>query len=241
MHVIVSSPVSQIATSIAVSCSMVDLPCELEPSVQEFGSKLFRNPDAIGVFWSPGPASAAEHCRRFRLADIRNLLFALVEEGAGFELDGDGRVLVLGAGADEVQRWPIAAGEFVARLHALQRRVRRSESPFLHFGGCRYNRIAAQVLGPSGQISLTGQEQVLFETLTARPNIVFTKAMCLLAMHNGLNDALEKIVDVYIHKLRRKLAAICPQMQFIETVWGQGYRFVPDGIPLLIAVEGGAQ
>ena len=99
MHVIVSSPVSQIATSIAVSCSMVDLPCELEPSVQEFGSKLFRNPDAIGVFWSPGPASAAEHCRRFRLADIRNLLFALVEEGAGFELDGDGRVLVLGAGA----------------------------------------------------------------------------------------------------------------------------------------------
>ncbi|OCX12653.1 hypothetical protein QV13_23945 [Mesorhizobium hungaricum] len=119
--------------------------------------------------------------------------------------------------------------------------MRRSESPFLHFGGCRYNRIAAQVLGPSGQISLTGQEQVLFETLTARPNIVFTKAMCLLAMHNGLNDALEKIVDVYIHKLRRKLAAICPQMQFIETVWGQGYRFVPDGIPLLIAVEGGAQ
>lgn len=229
MHVVVCSPIPGIAIEISVALGAVDIDCEAEPSLQEFGSLLFRDPDAIGVFWSMGPASAAETCRRLRMGDIHNPLFAVIEEMQP-ETGGAGRALALLAGADDIQPWPLHPAELVARLFALARRKRIIETDVYALPGCIFHPGRGELIGATGSIvHLTKQEATLLAALASRPGMLITKAMCMLALYQGRSEAEPKIVDVFACKLRKKIAAATGGLDCIETVWGQGFRFVSEG------------
>lgn len=229
MRVIVCSPIPGIAIEISVALGLVDIQCHIEPSQQEFGSLLFRDPDAIGLFWSMGPASAAETCRRLRMGDIRNPLFAILEESNADFTGGAGRALALAAGADDIQPWPLDPAELVARLLALQRRRRSVDDDTYMLPGCTFHPARGQLIGASSTVQLTKQESVLLATLADRPGLLITKAMCMLALYQGHDEAKIKIIDVYVCKLRKKISAATGGLDVIESVWGQGYRFSREG------------
>lgn len=238
MRVIVCSPIPGIAIEISVALGLVDIDCEVEPSPQQFGSLLYREPDAIGLFWSMGPVSAAETCRRLRMGDIRNALFAIIEEANADFTGGAGRALALAAGADDIQQWPLDPSELVARLFALHRRRRSADDDTYMLPGCTFHPARGQLIGASSTVHLTKQESVLLATLAERPGMLITKAMCMLALYQGHDEAKIKIIDVYACKLRKKILAATGGLDVIETVWGQGYRFVPEGYRPEVSSQG---
>lgn len=75
-------------------------------------------------------------------------------------------------------------------------------------------------------LGLTGQEASLFGLLLAREHMTKSAAMdCLYGLAAEGEIAEEKIIDVFVHKIRRKLE---PHEIKIETKWGQGYFMTPD-------------
>ncbi|RWH31631.1 response regulator transcription factor [Mesorhizobium sp.] len=228
MRVLVCSPNPTVSINVEAVLIVADIECEIEPDPQQFGSLLFRDPDAIGLFLGLGPESAAKMCRELRMGDVRNPLFALIDEQSVIS-GATGRALVLNAGADDVQPWPIDAAELVSRLFALERRQRDGNPSIIQLPGCILKPATGELIGNVAHVHLTHQETVFLTTLAARPGAVMTKPMLMLALYNGRDEAHLKIVDVLICKLRKKIAAATGGLDVLETVWGQGVRFVAEG------------
>ena len=73
------------------------------------------------------------------------------------------------------------------------------------------------------RVHLTGKEYQMLELLSLRKGTTLTKEMFLNHLYGGMDEPELKIIDVFICKLRKKLAAAAGGQNFIETVWGRGY------------------
>jgi two-component system cell cycle response regulator CtrA len=74
------------------------------------------------------------------------------------------------------------------------------------------------------RVPVTGREYQILELLSLRKGATLTKNMVLDHLYGGMDEPEIKIIDVFICKLRKKLAAACDGEQYIETIWGSGYR-----------------
>jgi len=72
-------------------------------------------------------------------------------------------------------------------------------------------------------VRLTGKEYGILELLCRRKGTTLTKEMFLNHLYDGMNEPGLKIIDVFICKLRKKLAHATGGKHYIETVWGRGY------------------
>jgi two-component system cell cycle response regulator CtrA len=80
-------------------------------------------------------------------------------------------------------------------------------------------------------VYLTTKEYKMLELLTLRKGSTITKEMFLNHLYGGVDEPESKIVDVFMCKLRKKLAAVSGGAEFIETVWARGYMLrEPAGI-----------
>ena len=73
------------------------------------------------------------------------------------------------------------------------------------------------------RVHLTGKEYQMLELLSLRKGATLTKEMFLNHLYGGMDEPENKIIDVFICKLRKKLAAAIDGDNYIETVWGRGY------------------
>jgi two-component system, cell cycle response regulator CtrA len=73
------------------------------------------------------------------------------------------------------------------------------------------------------RLRLTGKEYAIFELLSFRKGTTLTKEMILNHLYGGIDGPELKIIDVFVCKLRKKLARATGGMHNIETVWGRGY------------------
>jgi DNA-binding response OmpR family regulator len=73
------------------------------------------------------------------------------------------------------------------------------------------------------RVALTGKEYAILEMLSLRKGMTLTKEMFLTHLYGGRDEPELKIIDVFICKLRKKLAAATGGEHNIETVWGRGY------------------
>jgi len=73
------------------------------------------------------------------------------------------------------------------------------------------------------RVHLTGKEYQMFELLSLRKGTTLTKEMFLNHLYGGMDEPELKIIDVFICKLRKKLAKATGGEHHIETVWGRGY------------------
>ena len=85
------------------------------------------------------------------------------------------------------------------------------------------------------RVHLTAKEYQVLELLSLRKGATLTKEMFLNQLYGGLNEPEIKIIDVFMCKLRRKLANASGGKEYIETVWGRGYAlrepsFFPEKI-----------
>ncbi|MBS0363653.1 MAG: response regulator transcription factor [Proteobacteria bacterium] len=138
-------------------------------------------------------------------------------------VDVETKVKALGAGADDFITKPFHKAELAARINAVVRRSRGHSESIIRTGNIALNidTRTAEVCGTP--VHLTPSEYKVLELLSLRKNSVLTKEMCLNHLYNGLKEPEVKIIDVFICKLRKKLAAAAEGDNQIETVWGGGY------------------
>jgi len=139
------------------------------------------------------------------------------------EADVSNVVKGLGFGADDYLTKPFKREELVARIHAVVRRSKGHAQSIIRTGKLSVNLDTKSVDVDGNRIHLTGKEYAMLELLSLRKGTTLTKEMFLNHLYGGMDEPELKIIDVFICKLRKKLAAATGGMHYIETVWGRGY------------------
>ena len=144
--------------------------------------------------------------------------------------DVETKVKSLSAGADDFITKPFHKAELAARINAVVRRSRGHSESIIRTGNIALNLDTRTTEVGGVPVHLTPSEYKVLELLSLRKNSVLTKEMCLNHLYNGLKEPEVKIIDVFICKLRKKLAQAHDGGNQIETVWGGGYmlRDTPD-------------
>jgi two-component system cell cycle response regulator CtrA len=132
------------------------------------------------------------------------------------------KVKGFGAGADDYLTKPFDQQELVARIQAIVRRAKGFSQPTLSVGSLTLNLASREVTIAGQPLHLTGKEYAVLELLTLRKGMVLTKEAFLNHLYGGIDEPEVKIIDVFICKLRKKLA-LAGAEELIGTVWGRGY------------------
>jgi two-component system cell cycle response regulator CtrA len=135
----------------------------------------------------------------------------------------DTKVKTLGGGADDYMTKPFHKDELIARIHAVVRRSKGHAQSIIKTGDIVVNLDAKTVEVCGNRVHLTGKEYEMLELLSLRKGTTLTKEMFLNHLYGGMDEPELKIIDVFICKLRKKLAVAADGNHYIETVWGRGY------------------
>ena len=133
------------------------------------------------------------------------------------------KVKGLGFGADDYMTKPFHKTELIARVHAIVRRSQGHAQSVVQTGDLTVNVDAKTVHINQVRVNLTGKEYQMLELLSLRRGTTITKEMFLGQLYGGMDEPEIKIIDVFICKLRKKLAVASGGKDYIETVWGRGY------------------
>ena len=158
-----------------------------------------------------------EVVRRMRLG--RNHTPVLVLSGVSRP---EAKVKAFGLGADDVMTKPFDKAELLARVQAVVRRSKGFSQPRLRVGAMQLNLDSREVTVSGQEVHLTGKEYAILELLVLRKGMVLTKEAFLNHLYGGMDEPEMKIIDVFVCKLRKKLA-LAGAGNLIGTVWGRGY------------------
>lgn len=164
-----------------------------------------------------------------RLRDARVETPVLILSG---QTEPETKVKGLGSGADDYLTKPFDKAELMARIQAIVRRSQGHSQSIIRTGKLAVNLDASTVEVEGHPIHLTGKEYGILELLSLRKGTTLTKEMFLNHLYGGMDEPELKIIDVFICKLRKKLADATGGDNYIETVWGRGYVLRdPDEAP----------
>jgi len=159
-----------------------------------------------------------EVLRRLRAARVQTPILIL----SG--LSGlDDKIKGLGVGADDYLTKPFDKRELIARIQAIVRRSKGHSDSVIETGKLTVNLDTRTVEVGGQPLHLTGKEYGILELLSLRKGTTLTKEMFLNHLYGGMDEPELKIIDVFVCKLRKKLAAATGGDNYIETVWGRGY------------------
>lgn len=156
--------------------------------------------------------------KKLRLAKVETPILIL----SGLS-DMESKVQGLGIGADDFMTKPFHKDEMIARINAIVRRSQGHAQSVIRTGKLTVNLDAKTVEVDGQRVHLTGKEYAMLELLSLRKGTTLTKEMFLNHLYGGMDEPELKIIDVFICKLRKKLAAATGDDHYIETVWGRGY------------------
>jgi DNA-binding response OmpR family regulator len=140
-------------------------------------------------------------------------------------------VLGLELGADDYVIKPVEPRVLLARVSALLRRNRtlpHVEPTTMCFGQLLINTAARAVTLNGHAVALSSAEFDLLVHLAGHAGEIQSRATLFQHLYGREYDGLDRMLDVRISHLRRKLGEDAESSERIKTVWGQGYLFVPD-------------
>ncbi|MFD2262638.1 response regulator transcription factor CtrA [Lacibacterium aquatile] len=163
-------------------------------------------------------ADGFEILRRFRAARIKTPILIL----SGLS-EMDHKIKGLGFGADDYLTKPFDKRELLARIQAIVRRAKGHSDSVIQTGTLVVNLDTRMVDVEGKALHLTGKEYGILELLSLRKGTTLTKEMFLNHLYGGIDEPELKIIDVFVCKLRKKIAVATGGDNYIETVWGRGY------------------
>ena len=166
-----------------------------------------------------------EICRRIR--EIKNTPILMVSA----KKDDIDKIRGLGLGADDYITKPFSPSEMVARVKAHLARYERligssvKENDVIEIRGIRIDKTARRVWVNDEEKQFTTKEYDLLTFLAEHPNHVFTKEELFREIWDMESIGDIATVTVHIKKIREKVEIDTAKPQYIETIWGVGYRF----------------
>ena len=142
----------------------------------------------------------------------------------------DDRIKGLSIGADDYVVKPFSARELVARVKAHLRRSKKDEKIQLSFNGGSLiiDTLSKEVKNRGERVVLTSTEFKILLNFAERPGIVFSRSQLINIVQGYDFEGFDRVVDVHIKNIRRKIEGDHQKPPFIETVYGVGYKFVGD-------------
>jgi two-component system phosphate regulon response regulator OmpR len=149
------------------------------------------------------------------------------------------RIVGLEVGADDYLAKPFNPRELVARIQAVLRRrpppappgAPSTDQQVAQFGDFRLN-LATRTLTKSGEdVPLTTGEFALLKVLVQHPRVPLSRDKLMELARGREFGAFDRSIDVQISRLRRLIEPDAAKPAYIQTVWGFGYVFIPDGSP----------
>lgn len=170
-------------------------------------------------------------CRRLREAGINIPIIMLTAKGS--EAD---RILGLEAGADDYLPKPFNPKELLARIKAVLRRQNRElpgapsqQVEVVEFGSWTLDLSTRSLKKNGHDVTLTTGEFSVLKALVQHPREPLTRDKLMQLARGREWGAMERSIDVQVSRLRRLIEDNPSQARYIQTVWGVGYVFVPDG------------
>jgi DNA-binding response OmpR family regulator len=184
------------------------------------------NPDLVILDIGLPGEDGFKICRRLRPAYVNPILILTARDN---DID---HVLGLELGADDYVIKPVEPRVLLARIGALLRRSRPTTPPaankMLHFGGLTINRVSRSVSLDGCAIALSRNEFDLFVHLAGHAGEIQSREMLFRKLYNRDYDGVDRMLDIRISRLRKKLGDDADNPERIKTIWGRGYLFVPD-------------
>ncbi|MBT1065862.1 two-component system response regulator OmpR [Bowmanella sp. Y26] len=170
-------------------------------------------------------------CRRLRQKENEIPIIMLTAKGD--EVD---RIIGLEMGADDYLPKPFNPRELLARIKAVLRR-RTTEAPgapsqeeqIVTFGRYSLNLATREMKSGDQPMTLTSGEFAVLKSLVTHPRTPLSRDKLMNLARGRDYSALERSIDVQVSRLRRMLEEDPANPRYIQTVWGLGYVFVPDG------------
>jgi two-component system phosphate regulon response regulator OmpR len=170
-------------------------------------------------------------CQRLRSSNNALPILMLTAKG-----DEEDRIAGLDLGADDYLPKPFNPRELLARIKAVLRRqiaelpgAPSSEESVVEFGEFKLNLGTREMFRGDEAMSLTSGEFAVLKVLVSNPREPMSRDKLMNMARGREYSAMERSIDVQISRLRRMLEVDPANPRYIQTVWGLGYVFVPDG------------
>ena len=166
-----------------------------------------------------------EICRQIR--EVKNIPIIMVSA----KKDDIDKIRGLGLGAGDYMTKPFSPSELVARVKAHLNRYERlvssnvKENSIIEIRGIKIDKTARRVWVNGEEKNFTSREFDLLTFLAENPNHVFTKEELFRKIWDMDSVGDIATVTVHIKKIREKIEVNSAKPQYIETIWGVGYRF----------------
>lgn len=166
-----------------------------------------------------------------RLRGSGNLTPIIILTAKGDEID---RIVGLEMGADDYVSKPFNPRELLARINAVLRRneLKRSQNATpetLSFGSFIFNSDSRSLTKNGALISITSGEFELLKVFIYHPRQPLSRDQIMQLAKGRELDVFDRSIDVQISRLRKILEEDPTSPKFLQTMWGFGYIFVPDG------------
>ena len=171
-------------------------------------------------------------CRRLRAANDRTPIIMLTAK-----VEDVDRIVGLEVGADDYLGKPFNPRELLARINAVLRRRPVAEAPgapsseneLVHFGPFSFDLSTRSLLKSGQELPLTTGEFAMLKALVRHPRQPMSREKLAQLARGREFEPFDRSLDVQISRLRKMIEADAASPRFIQTVWGVGYVFVPDG------------
>ncbi|MEN9538888.1 MAG: hypothetical protein RLZZ126_1123 [Pseudomonadota bacterium] len=171
-------------------------------------------------------------CRRLRAASDRTPIIMLTAKGEDVD-----RIVGLEVGADDYLGKPFNPRELLARVNAVLRRRPTVEAPgapssdneVVQFGPFSFDLGARTLHNASAEIPLTTGEFAMLKALVRHPRMPLSREKLAMLARGREFEPFDRSLDVQVSRLRKLVELDAGSPRYIQTVWGVGYVFVPDG------------
>ncbi len=142
----------------------------------------------------------------------------------------DDRVKGLSLGADDYVVKPFSARELVARVKAHLRRFKKDVKRELSFNdkSLIIDTLSKEVKSNGKRVMLTNTEFKILLSLAERPGVIFSRLQLINIVQGYDFEGFDRVVDVHVKNIRRKIEDDPQKPGFIETAYGVGYKFIGD-------------